>query len=318
MKMPAISLRSTKCAICGTEDHARELYPANFDLDSFNPEVFSARRAPDGIHYRMVQCTKCGLVRADQVADDSALAELYAQSTFDYHAEVDNLSLTYGRYLAQLDAFVTRKGVLLEIGCGNGFFLREALAQGYTDVRGVEPSSAAVEQADESIGPRIVRDVMRPALFEPDTFDAVCLFQVLDHIADPAALLSECCNVLRPGGLVLCLNHDVESISAKLLKDRSPIVDIEHTYLFSPRTMRRVLEKAGFEVKKTGSARNTYSVHYLTRLIPLPSAMKSRLLSLVAKPAFRNVRLTVPLGNLYVIAAKPQSSRMGTMGSSQT
>ncbi len=55
-------LTQTRCAICETPGNTIELYPANFENDAFNADVFSARRLPDMVHYRIVQCTKCGLV----------------------------------------------------------------------------------------------------------------------------------------------------------------------------------------------------------------------------------------------------------------
>ncbi|MDQ3814625.1 MAG: class I SAM-dependent methyltransferase, partial [Armatimonadota bacterium] len=253
---PELTFHATRCAICGTEDNARELYPANFDLTAFNPAIFSARRLPDRIHYRMVQCNTCGLVRSDPVADSAILRELYTQSTFDYGEEVTSLQRTYGRYLAKLDRYGVHKGALLEIGCGNGFFLEEALRRGYKVVHGVEPSTEAVAKAAPSVRPHIVCDIMRPGLFEPEQFDVVCLFQVFDHIPDPDALLDECLHVLKPGGLLLCLNHNVASISARLLKERSPIIDLEHTYLYSPTTITRLVTAHGFETKHVGAVFN--------------------------------------------------------------
>ena len=222
----AVELRNTRCAICGTEGNAAELYPANFDLQSLNPAVFSARRLPDRVHYRLVKCKACGLVRSDPVASAELLAQLYHQSTFTYTDEVTDLKRTYGRYLAKLDHYGAHKDALLEIGCGNGFFLQQALAQGYRSVRGVEPSRAAVNQAAPEVRGSIVCDLMRPGLFGPAEFDVICLFQVFDHVPDPAALLDACFIALRPGGLVLSLNHNVTAVSAHLLGERSPIVDI--------------------------------------------------------------------------------------------
>src|SRR2546423_1956344 len=133
-----IPLAPTRCAICGTEGNAAEIYPANFDFGSLNPDVFSARRLPDRIHYRLVKCRACGLVRSDPIASSELLGQLYAQSTFTYRDEVPDLRRTYGRYLAKLEPYGAGKEALLEIGCGNGFFLEEALSQGYQSVHGVE------------------------------------------------------------------------------------------------------------------------------------------------------------------------------------
>jgi SAM-dependent methyltransferase len=301
----AVDLHATSCAICQTENNATELYRANFDPEAFSPTVFSARRMPDRIHYRMVRCNTCELVRSDPVADPARIADLYHQSSFDYSEETENLARTYGAYLARLDRHGASKGSLLEIGCGNGFFLMQALSQGYVDVHGVEPSRSAVELAPAAIRDKIVCAMMGPGVFPDRTFDAICLFQVLDHIFDPAALVQTCFDILRPGGFVLCLNHNVAALSARLLKERSPIVDIEHTYLYSPATIARLFTHFGFQVKETGGVRNRYSLSYLMRLVPLPASLKNIVLAALDFTHLGRLPLRVPLGNLYMIAQKP-------------
>ncbi|MCK4325274.1 methyltransferase domain-containing protein, partial [bacterium] len=288
-----------------------ELYPANFDIEAFNPAVFSARRLPDRIHYRMVKCINCGLVRADPAVNASALDQLYAQSSFDYTEELTNLRSTYGRYLARLSRYGVRKASLLEIGCGNGFFLEEALAQGYAVVRGVEPSVAAVARANPHLRQHISCDIMRPGLFESDKFEVICMFQILDHILHPRILLEECFRILKPGGMVLCLNHNIEAFSAKLLKARSPVIDIEHTYLYAPSTMRCIFGKYGFRVREAGSAWNKYTLHYLMRLVPLPVWLKRVVLAALRKSFIGRLCISVPLGNLYLIAQKPEEKAPG-------
>jgi SAM-dependent methyltransferase len=301
----AVELHATLCAICKTENNATELYRANFDPEAFSPAVFSARRMPDRIHYRMVRCNTCELVRSDPVADPAKVAGLYQQSSFDYSEETENLARTYGAYLARLERYGASKGSLLEIGCGNGFFLMWAREQGYRDVRGVEPSRSAIDLAPAEIRSRIVCAMMRPGLFPNETFDAICLLQVLDHIFDPAALVQTCFDILKPGGFVLCLNHNVDALSARLMKERSPIVDIEHTYLYSPDTITRLFSGFGFQVKETGAVRNRYSLSYLMRLVPAPAALKKLTLAALDFTRLGRLPMRVPLGNLYMIARKP-------------
>jgi SAM-dependent methyltransferase len=253
----------------------------------------------------MVRCNACGLVRSDPLADPQVLAQLYARSNFDYSGEVPNLKLTYSRYLRNLADYGVKKAALLEIGCGNGFFLEEALTEGYASVRGVEPSTAAVARASPEVRPHIVCDTMRPGLFKPEQFDVICMFQVLDHIPDPGGLLEECFRALKPGGLVLCINHNIEALSARLLKDRSPIIDIEHTYLYSPATMALLLREHGFQVERVGSVSNTFTLYYLARLAPFPVLLKRTILALLNGSPIGRIRLKVALGNLYSVSRKP-------------
>jgi SAM-dependent methyltransferase len=306
MKLPEMC--HTLCAICDCENDATERWPATFDPGAFSARVFSARRLPDRVHYRMVTCNTCGLVRSDPVANEELLATLYASSSFDYGREVESILTTYGRALSRLEACSAQREALLEIGCGNGFFLRLARQRGWREVRGVEPSVDAVAKAPRELDGAIVRDVMRGGLFAPESFDAVCLFQVLDHISNPVDLLEECLAVLRPGGHILALNHNVCAWSARMLGERSPIVDIEHTYLYSPKTMRGIIAKAGFADSRVRSVCNTYSLAYLAQLAPLPARIKSRLVASLRVGPAGGIRVTVPLGNLCLIARRPGGS----------
>ena len=301
----APAFRDTVCAICGPGPASVLLYPASVTPADLTPGVFSARRLPDRVHYQMVRCVDCGLVRSDPVIESDLLRQLYDESTFDYASEVDDLRSTYGRYLERLRRRGDEQHAILEVGCGNGFFLEEALAHGYTRVGGVEPSTAAVASADPSVRPGIVCDIMRPGLFPENVFDAVCLFQTFDHLPDPGAVLDASLEALRPGGLLLCLNHNVQAMSARLLGERSPIIDVEHTYLYSPETMARIFVSHGYRIVEQGRVFNTISLRYLVHLLPLPGRAKRTLTSLVGAARLDRVRLRLPLGNLYLIAEKP-------------
>jgi SAM-dependent methyltransferase len=298
------ALAPTVCAICGTPGNAEELYPATLTADAFTAAVFSARRLPDRVHYRLVNCRVCGLVRSDPVLSSDGLAKLYAASTFDYAGELAGLRVTYGRALATAAELTPTRAGLLDIGTGSGFVLELAHDAGWSGVRGVEPSADAIAEARPDIRPRIVADVMRSGLFEAASFDAVTMFQVLDDMPDPADLLVQCRRVLRPGGVVLAFNHNVTAWSARLLGERSPIIDVEHTYLYSPRTMRRLFEQAGYEVASVTPVRNTYSMSYLAQLLPLPDRPKAGLLARLRGSRAGTFKATVPLGNLCLIARR--------------
>ena len=130
------------------------------------------------------------------------------------------------------------------------------------------------------------------------------LFQVLDHIPEPVDFLRECLRILRPGGAIMALNHNVTAWSARILGERSPIIDVEHTYLYSPQTMRRIFGQVGFDVVSVGPVRNTYSTSYLLHLMPLPRALKQSLVPRARQTRLGRSQVTVPLGNLCLIARR--------------
>jgi SAM-dependent methyltransferase len=238
------------------------------------------------------------------VLDAEALAGLYRESSFDYGEELEGIRATYGAALDQLASATAGRNGLLDVGCGSGFVLELARDRGWHAVRGVEPSTDAIAKADPSVRPAIVPDVLREGLFEAESFDGVTLFQVLDHIPEPVDFLRECRRILRPGGSILALNHNVTAWSARILGERSPIIDVEHTYLYSPETMRRIFGQVGFEVATVGPVRNTYSTAYLLHLTPLPRGLKQSLIPRLRQTRLGQSQLTVPLGNLCLIARR--------------
>jgi len=304
-----LEMRQTSCAICETYNNADEVYVANFDGSVFNSSVFSARRLPDRTHYRIVKCKSCGLLRSDPVIGSRVLGRLYAESKQTYDQEIGNLRSTYGRYLTKIIQYHPSQGSLLEIGCGSGFFLSEALDRGYQQVRGVEPSNDAISKAPKHLKPYIIEEMFRSGLFPKNHFDVICLFQVFDHISDPNQLLLECNNILKPGGVCFALNHNSMALSARILGARSPIIDIEHTYLYDPETFFKIFEKNGFAIIEQGPVVNTYSLSYYLHLLPLPPQIKQLLSKVLRKTRCDLVTMDLLLGNQYLVAKKhPQGS----------
>lgn len=298
----SVRLIDSKCALCSKDNDFRVLYKENFDLELVDSKVFSARRIPDRLHFQIVKCNHCGLIRSNPIIPLQNLKKLYQESKFTYGEEIENLQLTYGFYLKRLDDYGVIKGKLLEIGCGNGFFLEEALELGYKEVWGVEPSRDAINKASTKVKKHIIHDFFRPGIFMPNKFDVICFFQVLDHVLNPSQFLSECHRILKPDGLILCISHDIGAWSARVLKEKSPIIDIEHTYLYDKKTIAKLFGKNKFQILGVGGIKNTYSLSYWLKMVPLPRGIKRILIKKYHK--FLRLKLTLGVGNLYLIARK--------------
>ena len=77
---------------------------------------------------------------------------------------------------------------------------------------------------------RIKNELFQAGLYPPGWFSLICGFQVFDHLTRPNEVLRTCRELLAPGGLVLFIHHDAGAWTNRFLGERSPIIDIEHTY----------------------------------------------------------------------------------------
>jgi SAM-dependent methyltransferase len=299
----ANDLLVTSCAICLTETHDQELYAANFRSEDLNPEVFSARRLPDRLHYRMVICRQCGLMRANPVLSSHAFSVLYAQS-HGHHPQLSHAAAdTYGYYFQENFPHFSCQGRVLEIGCGQGSFLKVLRQQNCDQVHGVEPSHEAVEQSGDLKG-LIFNGMFSSGIYPQKYFDVICAFQMFDHLADPRQFLKDCRDYLKPQGKLFLILHNIKALPARILGPFCPMIDIEHPVLYDSHTIVKMLEANGFEIQKRFSVINRYPLKYWLQLIPLPLGFKKFLLNFLQKISIGNIPMSLGLGNMGIIARK--------------
>jgi SAM-dependent methyltransferase len=177
------------------------------------------------------------------------------------------------------------------------------LAHGFRDVVGVEPSSAPVAAARADVRPLIRHAPFRAADFAPQSLRLVTCFQTIEHVYDPLQLCREAHALLRPdGGAFFVVCHNRRALSARALGLKSPIFDIEHLQLFSPKSIRAALERAGFARVEVRVLVNRYPLNYWARLFPLPAAVKPRALAALRATGLGRLPLAAPVGNLAAIA----------------
>lgn len=294
----------TYCPICSKGTPYRVLYQANFNEDLINEDIFSARRLPDKIHYRIVKCRKCGLVYSNPILEEQKIIALYQRSKMTYQEEIDDLKEIYSYYLKKAMSLLSVKENLLEIGCGSGFSLEKALDFGFRNVFGVEPSREAVGQASKSIRDNIIVDVFKSGLFEDNFFDIICAFQTFDHITRPNDFLADCRNYLKKDGLVLMINHNINAWPAKLLGEKCPMIDIEHPFLYDKGTLKQIFVKNNFKVKRIFDVKNNYPLYYWLKLMPLPKRLKKALIKIFSWRFMKKLKFKIKAGNIGIIAKK--------------
>lgn len=296
---------SATCAICGKKQKLVELYPQTIDFEKVNAETFSARRTPDRMHYRLVRCINCELIFSNPVLEPEKTNKFYEKSLFSYGDESEYLKKTYRYYLEK--ALHNKKKIhlkLLDIGCGNGFFLDEVKKLGIKSVHGVEPSKSTIEMAPESIKKNIKNSILKKGLFKENFFDVICCFHTLDHVIDPNFFLKICFKLLKKGGTVLFVVHNTDGLSVKLFGEKSAIFDIEHIYLFNPKSLTSLFSKNNFNVIDVFDVKNRYPLSYWSRMIPIPKILKIALLKLFEVTGIGKIPVSIKPGNIGIIAQK--------------
>ncbi len=288
-----MELRHNRC-LCKSEG-CRVLFPERIEWSRLSAYEFSARRKRSKQHYRIVRCNACGLVRSDPVLSDEDLTALYRESKFLYSQESSCAAKTYASLVTRyFGMFPDPEQIrLLEIGCGNGSFLEEMQRCHLQTATGVEPSVHAVEHASEAVKPAIINKAFQRGLFSPETFDVVCAFHVLDHLSEPSEFIKECFRIVRVKGIIVLVCHNVDALVNRVLREYSPVFDIEHIFLFNPLTLHNLLRPYGFTPRKEGKVTNTYPLSYWFRYAPIVSRFVERLTIWL-----QNIQLNIYAGNL--------------------
>lgn len=144
---------------------------------------------------------------------------------------------------------------LFEIGCGTGVFLDEARRAGW-QVSGLEVSEYAAGEA-VARGLEVVCQAVEDWSPPGAVFDCVALWDVLEHLRDPAGTLMRAAGSLRAGGVLAITTGDLSSLCARLSGARWHLFTLpEHLFFFTPTALRRLLSRAGCRIVRV--TRETY------------------------------------------------------------
>ncbi|MCZ6782319.1 MAG: class I SAM-dependent methyltransferase [Proteobacteria bacterium] len=146
------------------------------------------------------------------------------------------------------------RGRLLDVGCGSGLFLSVMQDLGWR-IAGVELDPEAAEVARRELdSDEIHAGELADLALPPDTFDAITLSHVIEHLLDPVAVLGECRRLLRPGGWLAVATPNARSLGrqrfGRAWRGWEPP---RHIHVFDPTTLRRVVEAAGFRVRSVST-----------------------------------------------------------------
>ncbi len=267
----------TACPVCGS--HHKDLYYKGTQATESNRLSHQADYACTSSGYGrfpdIYQCRDCRLIYSGQRPSTEDLHQLYAQVEDEvYLKEEAGRVKTFEKALLDLNALCPDKGKLFEFGSYTGVYLELAKAQGW-EVSGVELSDWARGIAQNKRGLSLFKSIDEIKHPRQNAFDAVVLWDVIEHVHDPSAMVAEASRLLKPGGMLGLSTMVLDSVSASLLKSKYPFLMEMHLIYFTRPTLIRLLETQGFDICQFNRHARYVSWGYLANKMPQLSFLKN-------------------------------------------
>lgn len=215
--------------------------------------------------HKIVQCNDCDLMYAipleidfreifgegDESAKIMSDTRTFSEKFIRIMDQKEKIQIQdYATSLTHVDTFAPNKGRALEIGCSHGYFLKELEDRGW-EVYGIEPSVNRRREAKEIFNYDLTPEKLEDSHFPENYFDAIFMFHVIEHVLDPAKIISILHKYLKPGGIAVVETPSYDGLTYKLLKHRERSIQSNgHLFFFTKKTLREMFEKGGFITKR--------------------------------------------------------------------
>jgi len=287
-----------KCDLCGSSSH--DVRYRFHDLD-------------------VLKCRGCGLVFIEMHNPELLSKNVYDPDYFndrgEYFLHVSNQDVnevagshmdSFREGLDRLRKYKGGGGTLLDLGCAVGVFLSMAENRGWK-VTGADISEYAVTQARKRCSGEVLVGDLADLHFPDASFDVITLWDVVEHFSRPSETLREAHRVLKDDGIILMDTPNEEALIRKvayriyrLLGGRiaypaKKLYHLYHLFYFSEKTLKRLLDKCGFD-----------TVEVLYKPIPQEKGRGTRLERTLVKAL---AALEKPLGMDYEILVIARKKR---------
>jgi radical SAM superfamily enzyme YgiQ (UPF0313 family)/SAM-dependent methyltransferase len=213
--------------------------------------------------YRIGRCRNCGSISQSRQLNERGSLDICDQSYFinNYLCyETERIGYFQEKW-RKIENLVGRKGQLLDIGCGVGFFLKVASENGWK-TWGIEPSIFASQYGRDRFGLNIFTGRFDEASFPQGSFDVITMWDVIPLIPAPALYLKKVYSLLKRDGFLLikisCWHANsfrLASLINRFFKTQDFLHIKYQLNYFNPATLRNLLIEAGYRIVWAEAAR---------------------------------------------------------------
>lgn len=215
--------------------------------------------------FSMVSCEGCGLGRTEPQPPLEKLGDFYPQDYGPHQGKDEAKSRPRERWRSGwLGGSLERKVMkpfgqarLLDFGCGGGSYLLRMRNQGW-NVVGVDASRSTCDKLKKEEGLTVHYGTFPHPDLKPRSFEVVTMWHSLEHVTDPVAVLKFARDLLVDGGrLIVAVPCWTSANFERYLGDWFALDMPKHLFHFTPESLRKAIEKAGFEVNSVERLNHT-------------------------------------------------------------
>jgi hypothetical protein len=298
-----------RCPLCGStaaHDEVRSARRAEaLSFEELRP--FWSGLFKEKVFFSYHRCTACGMLYNPVYFDEARLAELYADMApnMDIVGD-DTIVATQRGYFARAARGAQLGGAYLEIGPDVGHIVAAAARTGaFEHFWLFEPNRAIHDTLRAAAGgrPATLRAEMDDLSAVPNgSVGLAVMIHVLDHLLDPLAMLRQIGAKLRPGGTLMVVTHNEQSLLRRAIGVRWPPFCLQHPELYSPATMQRILDRAGYRDVIVERSRNYFPVDFLAKQAAWSVGVKLKRVPLPSST------IGLRLGNILTLAKAPRQA----------
>jgi hypothetical protein len=254
------------------------------------------------VFFSYARCSGCSLLYAPIFYKESQLGALYGQMAPNMDlVPMDALIKTQRGYFNQLRRFSSLEGGYIEVGPDIGIFTKNCSRDGkFNKYWLCEPNRAvagALAAAVDGYPHQIIEDMFGFAMIPNNSASVAVMIQVLDHLLDPVATLSELREKLLPDAKLLIVTHNEQSLLRKIVGWRWPAFCLQHPQIYNPNSIVKLLEKAGYKVNSIEKTKNYFEVSFLIKHLLWAFGIKVK-----SVPSIFNFTIGLRLGNIVTVA----------------